>query len=172
MKRTVAVVLVAVLTAVLFGVDRPMWAAQNSTPPPTSPRLLVEKQLAGIKVNSPVKVRRLDGTFVQGLLAEKRPDDISVDVYRKRSFRRPQFVRRDTLGLSEIADVKKLLSDNQRAAVAAGVTAGVLLGTCAIALSQYHASMTPADPSAQPDHAPPPSSTATESTNGVSRPSQ
>jgi len=155
MKRTVAVVLVAVLTAVLFGVDRPMWAAQNSTPPPTSPRLLVEKQLAGIKVNSPVKVRRLDGTFVQGLLAEKRPDDISVDVYRKRPFRRIQLVRRDTILLSEIKDVRKLLTEKQRAALAAGVTAGVLLGTCAIALASYHASASPnANPSS--DGQPPP----------------
>lgn len=135
MRRTFAVVLIAALCAALFGVDRPSAAAQGATPPPLSARQAIETRLASIKVNSPVKVRRLDGTTVQGLLAEKRADDISVDVYRRRAFRGIQFVRRDTIPLSEIKDIRKELSDRQRAALAAAISAGVLLGTCAIALA-------------------------------------
>ena len=155
MTRTCAVVLIAAVCAVLFGVDRPSAAAQSAAPPQATARQAIETRLAGIKVNSPVKIRRLDGTTVEGLLAEKRADDISVDVYRKRPFRRIQLVRRDTILLSEIKDVRKLLTEKQRAALAAGITAGVLLGTCAIALANYHASASPnANPST--DGQPPP----------------
>jgi hypothetical protein len=148
MTRTCAVVLIAALCAALFGVDRPSAAAQGATAQQATERQVLETRLASIKVNSPVKVRLLDGTTVQGLLAEKRADDISVDVYRRRAFRRIQLVRRDTIRLSEIKEIRKILSDRQRAAIAAGVTAGVLLGTCAIALANYHASASPnANPS-------------------------
>jgi hypothetical protein len=148
MTRTFAVVLIAAICAGLFGVDRPSAAAQTAVPPQATGRQAIEARLAGIKVNSPVKVRRLDGTTVEGLLAEKRADDISVDVYRRRAFRRIQLVRRDIIPLSEIKDVRKILSDRQRAALAAGVSAGILLGTCAVALATYHASASPnANPS-------------------------
>ena len=150
MKRPFAVVLIAALCGALFGVDRPSAAAQGATPPQATAQQAIETRLASIKVNSPVKVRRLDGTTVQGLLAEKRPDEIAVDVYRKRAFRRIQLVRRDTIRLSEIKDIRKLLSDRQRAAIEAGVTAGILLGTCAIAVANYHASTSPnANPSTE-----------------------
>jgi hypothetical protein len=148
MGRTCAVVLIAALCAALFGVDRPSAAAQTAVPPQATARQAVEARLASIKVNSPVKVRRLDGTTVEGLLAEKRADDISVDVYRRRPFRRIQLIRRDTILLSDIKDVRKLLTEKQQAALVAGITAGVLLGTCAIALASYHPSASPnANPS-------------------------
>jgi hypothetical protein len=92
-------------------VDRPSAAAQGATPPQATAQQAIKTRLASIKVNSPVKVRRVDGTTVEGLLAEKRADDISVDVYRKRAFRRMQLVRRDTIPLSEIKDIRKLLTD-------------------------------------------------------------
>jgi hypothetical protein len=155
MTRTCAVVLIAALCAALFGVDRPSAAAQAVTAQQATDRQVLETRLASIKVNSPVKVRLLDGTTVQRLLAEKRADDISVDVYRRRAFRRIQLVRRDTIRLSEIKEIRKILSDRQRAAIAAGVTAGVLLGTCAIAVANYHASASPnANPSADGNAAP------------------
>jgi len=155
MTRTCAVVLIAALCAAIFGVDRPSAAAQTATAPQAAGRWPIENQLARIRINSPVKVRRLDGTTVEGLLAEKRVDGISVDVYRKRPFRRIQLVRRDTILLSEIKEVRKLLTEKQQAAIAAGVAAGVLLGTCAIALANYHASASPnANPSAGDQPAP------------------
>src|SRR4029079_11461831 len=105
MTRTLAVALIAAVCAALFGVDRPS-AAQTAVPPQVTARQAIETRLAGIKVDSPVKVRRLDGTTVEGLLAEKRADDISVDVYRKRPFRRLTTVSPDTNLLVRLQDVR------------------------------------------------------------------
>jgi hypothetical protein len=143
MKRTFAVVLVAALCAALFGVDGPSWAAQNDAARRAARRQAVAKRLATIKINSVVKIERYDGTKLEGLLWAKTADDVTVDVYRRRAFRRVQFVSRDTIHLDDLKDIKNPLSGPKKAAIAAAVTAGVLLGTCAIAVSQYQASNSP-----------------------------
>lgn len=124
MIRSIAVLLVAVLCALLFGVDGQIQAQQ-----PDAARRKLEARVARLKVGDMVTVRLLDGTKVEGLLAGHTPDSVDVDVYRRRTFRRPSHLGIQTFALGDIRDIKTPLTTAQRALLATAIVAG----TCAIA---------------------------------------
>ena len=125
MIRAIAVVVVAAICAALFGVEGTVLAQQN-----TASRLrIIEERVSRMKIGDIVKGERTDGTKFEGRLVAKTADSVTVDVYRRRAFRRLQRIGTETLMLTELRDLKKPLSGAQQALIVAGVA----VGACAVA---------------------------------------
>ena len=125
MIRAGAVMVVAILWAALFGVDGTVVAAQNDA---SRQRVIVER-VSKMNVGDIVKGERADGTKFEGRLVAKTPDSVTVDVYRRRAFRRLERIGIETLALADVREIKKPLSGTQRALIVAGVA----VGACAVA---------------------------------------
>ena len=133
MIRAIAVVVVAALCAALFGVDGTVQAAQNDA----SRQRVIAERVAKMKVGDIVKGERADGTKFEGRLVAKTPDSVTVDMYRRRAFRRVQRIGTETLALADVRDIKKPLSGTQQALIVAGVA----VGACAVAGSLVAANL-------------------------------
>ena len=125
MIRAVAVMVVAALCAAVFGVDGTVLAAQNDA----SRQRVIAERVSKMKVGDIVKGERADGTTFEGRLVATTPDSVTVDVYRRRAFRRPERIGTETLALADLREIKKPLSGTQRALIVAGVA----VGACAVA---------------------------------------
>jgi hypothetical protein len=80
---------------------------------------------------------RADGTKFEGRLVAKTADGVTVEMYRRRTFRRPERIGTETLALADVRDIKKPLSGTQRALIVAGVA----VGACAVAASLVTANL-------------------------------
>lgn len=148
MIRAVAVIVVAALCAALFGVDGTVLAAQNDV----SRQRVIAERVSKMKVGDIVKGERADGTKFEGRLVAKTPDSVTVDMYRRRAFRRPERIGTETLALADVREIKKPLSGTQRALIVAGVA----VGACAVAASLATANLEsePNERGGRPDGAP------------------
>jgi hypothetical protein len=126
MIRVVAVVVIATVCAALFGVDGTVLAQQ-----PNARQRIIEERVSKMKVGDIVKGERADGTKFEGMLVAKMADSVTVDLYRRRAFRRLQRMGTETITLVNLRDIKKPLSGAQRAAI----TAGIVVGGCLVAAS-------------------------------------
>ena len=148
MIRAIAVMIVAALCAALLGVDETAQAAQND---PSRQRVIVER-VSKMKIGDIVKGERADGTKFEGRLVAKMTDSVTVDVYRRRAFRRLQRIGTETLVLTDLRDIKKPLSGAQQALIVAGVA----VGACAVAATLATATLEsePDEQRGRPDRAP------------------
>ena len=126
MIRVVAVVVIATVCAALFGVDGTVLAQQTN-----ARQRVIEERVSKMKVGDIVKGERADGTKFEGMLVAKMADSVTVDLYRRRAFRRLQRMGTETITLVNLRDIKKPLSGAQRAAI----TAGIVVGGCLVAAS-------------------------------------
>jgi hypothetical protein len=127
MIRAIAVIVIAAVCMALFGVDGAVLAQQNDP----SRQRIIEERVSKMKVGDIVKGERADGTKFDGRLVAKTADSVTVDVYRRRAFRRLQRIGTETLVLTELRDIKKPLSGAQQALIVAGIA----VGACAVAAS-------------------------------------
>lgn len=127
MTRVIAILVVAALCATIFGVDEPTWAAQDDAARQAAERRAIVERISKIKVLSVVKIENKDGRKIEGMLTDKAPDSITVNVYQRRRFRRLRRVGMETIPIDDIKSIKKPLT----AAQTALITAGVIAGTCA-----------------------------------------
>ena len=125
MIRVIAVVLVAAISASWFGVDRPALAAQNDA----SHLQVIVTRVAKYKIGDIVKGERVDGTKFEGVLVAKMPDSITLDVYRRRTFRRDQRLGSETVALVDVKVIKRPMTRTERALLVSGVA----VGACAVA---------------------------------------
>ena len=125
MIRAIAVMVIAAVCAALFGMDGAVLAQQNDA----SRLRIIEERVSKMKVGDIVKGERADGTKFEGRLVAKTADSVTVDVYRRRAFRRLQRIGTETLVLTELRDMKKPLSGAQQALIVAGIA----VGACAVA---------------------------------------
>ena len=125
MIRAIAVVLAAGLCAVLFGVDG---AARTAQDPPARQQAIAMR-VAKLKIGDIVRIERVDGTKLEGVLADKMADRITVDIYRRRAFRRPQRVGSESISFGDVKDITRPLTRTQKTLIISGVA----VGACAIA---------------------------------------
>jgi len=133
MIRAIAVIVIAAMCAVGFGLDRPVQAAQNDA----ARQRAIAERLTKMKVGDIVKGQRADGTKFEGRLVAKTPESVTVDVYRRRAFRGPQRMGTETIAFTDLRDIKKPLSRAQQALIVAGVA----VGACAVAASLVAANL-------------------------------
>ena len=126
MIRVVAVVVIATVCAALFGVDGTVLAQQTN-----ARQRIIEERVSKMQVGDIVKGERADGTKFEGMLVAKMADSVTVDLYRRRAFRRLQRMGTETITLVNLRDIKKPLSGAQKAAI----TAGIVVGGCLVAAS-------------------------------------
>jgi hypothetical protein len=125
MIRAMAVIVIAAVCAALFGVDGAALAAQD----PASRQQTIAARVAKLKIGDIVRVERVDGTKLEGVLADKMADRITVDIYRRRAFRRPQRVRNESVSFADMKDIKRPLTRTEKTLIISGVA----VGACAIA---------------------------------------
>jgi hypothetical protein len=151
MIRVVAVIVIATVCAALFGVDATVLAQQTNA----SRQRIIEQRVSKMKVGDIVKGQRADGTKFEGVLVAKMADSVTVDVYRRRAFRRRQRMGTETITLVNLRDIKKPLSDAQIMAITGGIVAGGCLIAASIAASNLE-SQPGEHPPAASDEAPQP----------------
>lgn len=125
MIRVIAVMIIAAVCAALYGVDDAVLAQQADV----SRLRIVEERVSKMKVGDIVRGERTDGTKFEGQLVAKTADSVTVDVYRRRAFRRLQRIGTETIMLTELRDMKKPMSGRQKALIVASIA----VGACAIA---------------------------------------
>jgi hypothetical protein len=123
--RAVAVIVIAAVCAAMFGVDGVALAAQD----PASRQQVIAARVAKLKIGDIVRVERADGTKVEGVLADKMADGITVDIYLRRTFRRPQRVGSESVPFADMKEIKRPLSRTEKTLIISGVA----VGACAIA---------------------------------------
>ena len=125
MIRAITVLVIAAVCAALFGMDGAVLAQRTDA----SRLRTIEERFSKMKVGDIVKGERADGTKFEGRLVAKTADSVTVDVYRRRAFRRLQRIGTETIVLTELRDMKKPLSGAQQALILAGIA----VGACAVA---------------------------------------
>jgi hypothetical protein len=120
-----AVIVIAAVCAAMFGVDGVALAAQD----PASRQQVIAARVAKMKIGDIVRVDRVDGTKLEGVLADKTADRITVDIYLRRAFRRPQRVGSESMSFADIQEIKRPLSRTEKTLIISGVA----VGACAIA---------------------------------------
>ena len=125
MIRAVAVIVIAAVCAAMFGVDGMALAAQD----PASSQQVIAARVAKLKIGDIVRVELVDGTKLEGMLADKTADRITVDIYRRRAFRRPQRVGSESVSFADMKGIKRPLTPTERTLIISGVA----VGACAIA---------------------------------------
>jgi hypothetical protein len=131
MIRSLGVIALAVLMAVVTGLSDTSWAAQvPDAQSREAQRQAIARRLAEIERGTVVRIDRTDGTRLNAVLLDVTPDAITV---------RPlDAAAADTrsIPIDEIARVDRVRGRALRKVlIAAGVVAAVLVGTCAVALS-------------------------------------
>ena len=125
MIRAMAVIVIAALCAALFGVDGAVLAAQD----PAARQEAIAARVAKLKIGDIVRIERVDGTKVEGVLADKMADRVNVDTYRRRAFRRPQRIGSESVSFADMKAVTRPLTRTEKALIVSGVA----VGACAIA---------------------------------------
>jgi hypothetical protein len=125
MIRAMAVIVVAALCAALFGVDGAALAAQGTA----SQQQAIAARVARLKIGDIVRIEQVDGTKLEGVLADKMADRVTIDLYRRRAFRRPQRVGSASVLLADMKEIKRPLTRTETTLIISGVA----VGACAIA---------------------------------------
>ena len=128
MIRAMSVIVIAVMCAALFGVDRSVLAAQKD---PT-PQQKVASRVARLKVGDVVTGKRTDGKKFKGVVVSKTTDSITVDVYRPRTFRRDQRLGQETMTFDSLREIKKETTW-QDVAIGSALVVGVCTAAVGIA---------------------------------------
>ena len=125
MIRAITVIIVAALCAALFGVDGATLAAQDTA----SQQQVIAARVGKLKIGDIVRIERVDGTKLEGVLADKMADRITIDLYRRRAFRRPQRVSSESILFTDMKNIKRPLTRTETTLIISGVA----VGACAIA---------------------------------------
>lgn len=133
MRRALTVVVIAVLTAMISGVNDTTWALQKQdTQTRDAHQKEIAARLAGIPIGSPIEVEPVRGPKFQALLEDVTADAITVRVAAA------NYAVTRTIPVDEIKTVKRISrigSSKARTVLkVAGITAAVLVGTCAAAV--------------------------------------
>jgi RimP C-terminal SH3 domain len=129
MKRVLAVLLVAAVTAAFAGLDETGNAPQATAPQTAAPQPThgdVYRRAAAKRIGSTVKVTLWNGREVKGRLLEISRDSITVESSDKKRPPARQIIRLDEITKVEGTGHKKVY-------IALGVVGG-LVGACTIAL--------------------------------------
>jgi hypothetical protein len=142
MTRVVAVLLVAMLMAEVFGLNgvslaREPQAAQGAS----TRRPEVVKRLGQIPLKSVVKIERIDGTKLNAFLEEVTPDAITVTVLEKTNR------TKETILIEDIRKIEEARGHTLRnillgVGIGFGVLVGVAIGSCAASASPSPAAKT------------------------------
>lgn len=151
MTRAMTVILVAALCAALLGVDESLSAAQDDA---AGRQRAISTRVSEIAIGSVVKVELNDGRKVEGVLAAKTPDSITVDIYQRPLFRRPRLVSTDTIQLGDVKEIKKPLTGTQKALIVTGIVVGSCAALAAIAASSLDVKSPQTVPSSGSQQAP------------------
>jgi hypothetical protein len=134
MKRVMTVVLLALLTAYLSGVDNTTWAAEGlvqDTPQRVAHRQALVEQLEKMKAGTPIEVERASGEKIKAVFQSVTADAISV-VLPGGGRGVPQ-----TIALDEIKRIKELGGHIARnVLIGVGIAVAALVGVCAAAASK------------------------------------
>lgn len=129
MKRALTVVFIAVLTAMIWGINDTTWALQSQDAQTRDAhQKAIAARLAGIPIGSPIEVEPVRGTKFQALL-----EDVTADAITVRLATGNYAVTR-TIPVDEIRSVRRIGKVGSRARKVlkvVGITAAVLVGTCA-----------------------------------------
>jgi hypothetical protein len=134
MRRVVTVVLVAMLTAVISGIDDPSWARQNENAQTRDAhRREIAARLAAIPLGSAIEVNPTRGNKFQALLEDVAADTITVRLATG------DYSTSRTISIDEIKDLKKIVKISNHTTrnilIVVGIGTAVLVGTCAHALA-------------------------------------
>jgi RimP C-terminal SH3 domain len=129
MKRVLAVLLVAAMTAAFAGVDEPRHAPQAAAPQQTPDDAY--RVAAAKRIGSTVKVKLVNGREVKGRLVEISRDSITIESSDKKRFPVRQIPPvRQIIPFDEIKKVEG--TGHKKLYIALGVVGG-LVGACTIA---------------------------------------
>jgi hypothetical protein len=131
MKRIACVVLLAVISAAVSGVDDASVARAEQGPQTVEAhRQEITAQLARIPVETVVRIERTDGQRVDAVLHDVTADAIVVTILEGRNRRQA------TIPLAAIRRIERLRGHTLRnILIAAGIGAAILVGACAAALN-------------------------------------
>jgi hypothetical protein len=134
MKRVMVVVLMAVITAYLSGVDNTTWAAEGvtqDTPQRVAHRQTLVEQLEKMKAGTPIEVERASGEKIKAVFQNVTADAITV-ILPGGGRGVPQ-----TIALDEVKRIKRLGGHIARnVLIGVGVAVAALIGVCAAAASK------------------------------------
>ena len=131
MKRVTTVVVIALLTAAISGLDdASLVRAEQGAQTAEAHRQEIAGQLKDIPVNSVVRIERTDGKTFNALLEDVTPDAITVTVLEGNTR------AKETILIDEIKDIERVRGHKLRnVLIGVGIGAAVLVGTCAAALN-------------------------------------
>jgi hypothetical protein len=150
MKRALAIVLIAVMTAAVSGINDQSWARERqSTQAPSTDahRDLIRSRALALPVDSPVEIEPFMGRKYKAILLGVQADAILIKVLSAND------VSTRVVSLDEIKNIRKTTLTRSQARLARniliglGITAAVLVGACAIAVANLN-DISPLAPSA------------------------
>ena len=147
MKRVATVVLIALLTAAISGLDDASLArAEQGAQTADAHRQEIASRLKDIPVNSVVRIERTDGQTFNALLEDVTPDAITFTVLEGSNR------AKETILIDEIQNIERVRGHKLRnVLIGVGIGAAVLVGTCAAALNSTTSQpLTRADGDARP----------------------
>jgi hypothetical protein len=158
MKRALAVVLIAVVTAVVSGINDQSWARERQSNQPADTDAhgdLIRTRALAIPIDSPVEIEPLSGRKYKAILVGVQSDAILVRLLSSGD------TSTHTIALDQIKNIKttKLTRSQGHLArnilIGLGVTAAILVGACAIALANMNdiSPLAPHEPDTHPDGA-------------------
>lgn len=136
MKRAISVVLLALFTAAVSGVDEVVVAGQTpSQAQVEAHRQSIAAQLSAIPVGSAIEIEPVKGRKFRALLEGVTADAVSVRLVSG------NYTISRTIPLDDIRNVKqvsgaKTLSTGTKVKIGVGVGAAVLVGACAASLEK------------------------------------
>ena len=135
MNRAISVVLVALLTAVMSGIDE-SWASQTRTAAEVEAhRQQIADRLKNIPIGSPIEIEPETGREFQAYLESVTPDEITVKLVSGR-YSLSRTVRVDEIrNLKRIRSVGGGPSTAKKVAIGVGIGLGVAVGVCAASLN-------------------------------------
>ena len=134
MKRALIVIMVALLIAAVSGVTDASLALelqQGASQTSSAHDREIAERAARIGVNHVIRIERMDGGRSNALLEDVLPDAIVVTILDG------QDRRRETILFTEIRRINEVRGHALRnVLIGVGIGMAVLIGTCAVALSQ------------------------------------
>lgn len=137
MKRVIAVIVIAVLTTVMVGIDRTSWADQKSDQKKAEKqRTAVDRSLGGMERGSTATLELKDGTKTDVVIEAITADTITV--WRQNQDRS---VGTETIPIADIAKIEKMslnqAAKSHKALIVTTIALGVIVGLVAVCASSY-----------------------------------
>ena len=131
MKRAATVVLFALLTAAISGLnDASLARAEQGAQTAEARRQEIATQLEEIPPNSVVRIERTDGRTFNAILEDVTPDAITVTILEGDTR------AKESIPIDEIGSIERVRGHKLRnILIGVGIGAAVLVGTCAAALN-------------------------------------